>query len=74
MSDQAPTRIRPPFVGPLRPGQEAQEVKLVQGRLGLEQTGVYDQALGTAVAAFKQLQGLPDGPEIDKITWSLLWP
>lgn len=57
----------------MEPGEIGERVKLVQHLLGLDETGVYDEAMRKAVAAYQRSQSLSDDAVIGPATASYLW-
>lgn len=73
-SSPPPKKDYPTFRGrPFGPGSKGKRVEQLQGLLGLDVTGVFDEETETLVSDIKDGLGLEKDAKIDSETWDLLW-
>jgi len=57
---------------PLKPGDQGEDVKIVQLHLRAEPTGFYDEATTRRVRGYRKLRGLPVRGDVDERLAALL--
>jgi hypothetical protein len=66
----APTLVKPKFVANMKKGSKGVNVKYIQARLKVAQTGIFDQATHNAVVVFQKKKALTADGIVGPITWS----
>jgi hypothetical protein len=66
----APKLIKPKFVANIKKGSKGANVKYIQARLKVAQTGIFDQATHNAVVTFQKRLKLTADGIVGPVTWS----